>query len=276
MTPRRSLFHAIILTPLICIVSVSPSFSEGVIDLSIDMDRLFASRSFRGAYAAIPYRIAVLHRTRSRPLPLILFLHGSDERGSDNARQMYTGLYILVATIERSRKPCVIVAPQCPHAMRWVDADWKAEEHRMKKQPSPPLATAIELVRALIKERLVDPARCYVVGYSMGGFGAWESIQRWPCLFAAAVPVCGGGDERLAGRAAHAAVWAFHGTKDTIVKVSRSRRMVQAIVSAGGVPRYTEYADISHGSWGLAFAHPALVEWLFRQRRSPSAAGDCL
>ena len=159
--------------------------------------------------------------------------------------------------------------------MRWVDADWKAEEHRMKKQPAPPLATAVELVRALIKERLVDPARCCVVGYSMGGFGAWECIQRWPCLFAAAVPVCGGGDERLAGRAAHAAVWAFHGTNDSIVKVSRSRRMVQAIVAAGGVPRYTEYPDIGHGSWGLAFANPALVEWIFRQRLSPSSAGEC-
>jgi len=276
MTPRHSLFHALVLAPLICIFSANPSSSEGLIDLSLHMDRLFASRSFRGAHAAIPYRIAVLHRSKSELLPLILFLHGSDERGIDNTRQMYMGLNILVATIERSRRPCVIVAPQCPSAMRWVDADWKAEEHRMKKQPAPPLATAVELVRSLIKERLVDPARCYVVGYSMGGFGAWESIQRWPCLFAAAVPVCGGGDERLAERAARAAVWAFHGAKDTIVKVTRSRRMVQAIVAAGGVPRYTEYADIGHGSWGLAFANPALVEWLFRQRLSPLSAGGCL
>jgi predicted peptidase len=106
----------------------------------------------------------------------------------------------------------------------------------------------------------------------MGGFGTWEAIQREPKLFAAAVPVCGGGDEVEAITISRMPVWAFHGALDTTVKVIRSRNMINAIVMAGGMPRYTEYETINHFSWGLAFSDQAMFEWLFSQKKSKSYA----
>jgi predicted peptidase len=138
----------------------------------------------------------------------------------------------------------------------------------MNRKPTPSLAMALEIVAALEKEFPIDTARLYIIGYSMGGYGTWDVIQRYPDLFAAAVPVCGGGDETAARRIIRVPVWAFHGTLDDIVKVSRSRNMVNALVRAGGVPRYTEYADINHFCWGKAFSDEAMLAWLFGQRRT--------
>lgn len=137
----------------------------------------------------------------------------------------------------------------------------------MRDKPTEFLAMSIELVELLCKEFSININRIYVVGYSMGGFGAWEAILRWPDLFAAAVPVCGGGDESIAYRIRRIPVWAFHGLLDPIVKAARSRHMIQAIVAAGGVPRYTEYPNIDHFCWGIAFGDNEMHEWLFRQKK---------
>ena len=167
----------------------------------------------------------------------------------------------------RSQYPCFVIAPQCPAEEKWVDADWDADSHIMKDKPAVPLDVSIELVHQMLKEHPIDRARIYVVGYSMGGFGAWDCIERWPDIFAAAVPVCGGGDETKAGRIARMPIWAFHGALDPTVKVSRSRNMILAVVMAGGLPRYSEYPAINHFSWGLAFSDSELFKWLFSQKK---------
>ena len=233
-----------------------------------DMDRRFQARLFSIHDFSLPYRL--LKPKKYNPLrkyPLILFLHGSDERGTDNRKQLFVGLNIFAAEQIMDRYPCFIIAPQCPVEMKWADVDWKSDRHTMQKKPTEALAASIELARQLPKEFSIDVSRVYVAGYSMGGFGAWEAIQRWPDLFAAAVPVCGGGDETQASRIAMIPIWAFHGALDPLVKVARSRNMTNALVKAGGFPRYTEYPDINHFSWGMAFNDPALFEWLFRQKR---------
>ena len=234
-----------------------------------DLTEVFAARTFRSKkYSSLPYRLLIpkqYHKTTS--YPLVLFLHGSDERGTDNIKQLYVGLNIFADDKMMRRYPCFIAAPQCPAGMKWVDVNWKEERHSMRENPTPALAMAIELVEELQLEFSIDKKRLYITGYSMGGFGAWEAIERRPDLFAAAVPVCGGGDEAKAFRAARMPVWAFHGALDKIVKVSRSRNMIDAIVLAGGMPRYTEYPDINHFSWGLAYSDPHLFEWLFKQKK---------
>ena len=101
----------------------------------------------------------------------------------------------------------------------------------------------------------------------MGGFGAWEAIQRWPGRFAAAVPVCGGGDEALAKRLVSIPIWAFHGALDSVVNVRRSRNMVNAVVKAGGMPRYSEYTLLTHLCWNYTFTDDAMFEWLFKQKK---------
>ena len=102
----------------------------------------------------------------------------------------------------------------------------------------------------------------------MGGFGTWDAIQRYPERFAAAVPVCGGGDTAYAKHIAQIPIWAFHGDSDTVVKVERSREMIAAIKDAGGAPRYTELPGVSHDSWTAAYTDGDLYAWLFSQTRS--------
>jgi predicted peptidase len=234
-----------------------------------DISRLFEARTYRSSHGGtLPYRLMKPARfDAAKKYPLVLFLHGAGERGTDNRKQLLVGLNIFADPTRIDRYPCFIVAPQCPEKDKWADVEWNAETHIMKKNPTPSLAMALEIVAALGKEFPVDPDRLYVIGYSMGGYGAWDAIQRHPELFAAAVPVCGGGDETAARRIIRVPVWAFHGALDDIVRVERSRNMINALVRAGGVPRYTEYADINHFCWGYAFMDETMLSWLFWQRK---------
>src|SRR5262249_52824913 len=112
-----------------------------------------------------------------------------------------------------------------------------------------------------------DQKRIYVTGLSMGGYGTWDVIGRRPDLFAAAVPVCGGGDETQAATIARVPIWAFHGARDGVVKPARSWNMVAALKKAGGHPGYTEYPDVGHDSWVPTYRDPVLFQWLFAQKR---------
>jgi predicted peptidase len=161
-----------------------------------------------------------------------------------------------------------VIAPQCPDNQQWVEVPWTADEHRMPKEPSRPLAQTLELVTALQNEFSIDPDRLYITGLSMGGFGVWDAIQRQPDLFAAAAPVCSGGDATLAKQIKDVPVWAFHGDRDEAVKVRRSRDMIAAIQAAGGQPKYTEYKGVGHDSWTATYKDPELYKWLFAQKRS--------
>lgn len=235
-----------------------------------DISGLFEARAYTSPRkGSLPYRLMKpANYDTSKKYPLILFLHGAGERGTDNRKQLVVGLNIFADPKRIDRYPCFIVAPQCPEEDKWADVDWKAEHHTMKDKPTPSLSLALDIVSELQKEFSIDPGRLYIIGYSMGGFGAWDAIQRYPGLFAAAVPVCGGGDETAAGRIIHVPIWAFHGALDNIVMVSRSRNMVNTLVRAGGVPRYTEYPAINHFCWGLAFSNTAMLDWLFSQTKS--------
>jgi predicted peptidase len=236
----------------------------------VDVSRLFEARTYASASGGtLPYRLMKpAGYDSTKRYPLVLFLHGAGERGADNRKQLLAGLNIFADPKRIDRYPCFIVAPQCPEEDKWADVEWRADSHVMNRKPTPGLAMALEIVAALEKEFPIDTARLYIIGYSMGGYGTWDAIQRYPDLFAAAVPVCGGGDESAARRIIRVPVWAFHGALDDIVKVSRSRNMVNALVRAGGVPRYTEYADINHFCWGKAFSDEAMLAWLFGQRRT--------
>jgi predicted peptidase len=112
-----------------------------------------------------------------------------------------------------------------------------------------------------------DRARTYPLVQSMGGYGAWALIAEYPDLFAAAVPICGGGDTAKATRMKNVPVWAFHGELDRAVPVERSREMVAALRRAGGRVRYTEYKGADHVVWNLAFGEAELLPWVFAQRR---------
>ncbi len=199
--------------------------------------------------------------------PLVVFLHGAGERGTDNTAQLVHGVKEFAKAETRKQYPCFLIAPQCPNGAKWCEVDWGADTHVMPKEPSEPARLTLELIAALQKEYRIDPKRIYLTGLSMGGYGTWDLIARRPELFAAAVPVCGGADETTAATLAKIPVWAFHGDQDGAVKVSRSRNMIAALKKAGGAPKYTEYAGVGHNSWDKAYADAEMMKWLFDQKR---------
>lgn len=231
--------------------------------------QLMEKRAYIGAAGTLlPYRLLKPEAYDARQLyPLVLFLHGGGERGDDNEKQLIHGVPQFLRPSLRKQHPSFLVAPQCSARVQWVDADWSAPAHHMPAKPTEPTHLTLELLDVLAREFSIDGRRIYVTGLSMGGFGAWDMCARRPELFAAAVPVCGGGDEATAAMIAKIPQWAFHGAKDDVVNPARSRNMIEALQKAGGAPRYTEYPDIGHDSWNPAYRDPNLYEWLFAQRR---------
>ncbi len=200
--------------------------------------------------------------------PLVLFLHGAGERGNDNARQLIWGADHFITEKHLQEYPCFVLAPQCPREERWVEVNWDLPYHDMPEKPSLPLKLTIELLKEITRELPVDEDRIYVTGLSMGGYGTWDIIARMPEYFAAAAPVCGGGDAGQAEKITGIPVWIFHSVDDAAVPVERSRKMVMAVREAGGKKvRYTEYLDAGHGSWKRAYKAPEFFEWLFAQEK---------
>lgn len=199
-------------------------------------------------------------------VPLIIFLHGAGERGDDNALQLKHGVTDLIRFAQTNGQAIVLV-PQCPTGQMWVNTNWSSNSHRMPSMPATPMRLVLLLLQDALARLPVDPKRVYVTGISMGGYGTWDLLQRKPELFAAALPICGGGDTELAPKIKQVPIWTFHGDKDGAVPVSRSRDMVAALKACGGKIDYREYAGASHDVWSRTYADPAVLKWLFSQRK---------
>jgi predicted peptidase len=228
------------------------------------------------AGAKLPYRwLAPASLEPGRKYPLVLFLHGAGERGTNNSAQLVHGTKLYLDAANRAKFPCFVLAPQCPAGKQWVDMPWGGDKGTQPPQPSEPMQLVLELLDTLPKTAPVDLDRIYVTGLSMGGYGTWDLITRFPDRFAAGAPVCGGGDDTVAARAAKVPIWAFHSDDDTVVKVIRSRNMLAGIRAAGGQPKYFEYFGLGHGSWGRAYSEPELLPWMFAPDQAAGATGGC-
>jgi predicted peptidase len=238
----------------------------------------FGHYEFTGtAKLRMPYRL-LTPKTLSpgSAYPLVLFFHGSGERGDDNQKQLQHAVGRFATPDSRGEYPCFVVAPQCPTLLDNQQTMWTGERERMRlmklaPEAAAPLRTALELLIAIQEKFPIDADRIYVTGISMGGFAVWEALIRCPQKFGAAIPVCGGGDVGHADRIKDISIWAFHGSEDPTVPVERSRSMIEMIEKAGGHPRYTEYRGVGHNSWDRAFAEPELLSWLFAQKRRKQA-----
>ncbi len=193
--------------------------------MAADLATEYEARNYKVSDGVIlPYRLLKPKQVEpGRLYPLVLFLHGAGERGHDNRSQLSSIPAKFASDEIRAKYPCYVLAPQCFWNQRWVATSWKAKSHVMPEKPTSWMRGSLELVEALAKEFPVDKKRIYVTGLSMGGFGAWDAIQRRPDLFAAAVPICGGGDVAQAKAIAHVPIWAFHSADDPTVRSSRSR-----------------------------------------------------
>jgi predicted peptidase len=237
--------------------------------ISADPVKMFEPRQFADEQGnVLKYRLLKpANYNVNRKYPVVIFLHGAGERGDDNKIQLVHGMKDFLDPERRKNMPCYVVAPQCPTGKKWVEVDWSAASSKMPEQPSDSLGLTIKLVQSMIDTAAVDPNRIYITGLSMGGYGTWDAVARYPDMFAAAAPICGGGDPETAPRFTHIALWAFHGDQDQAVKVERSRQMIEALKEAGGEPKYTEYPGVGHDSWTETYKNPEFHDWLFAQRR---------
>ena len=241
---------------------------------------------------SIPYRFFAPSQKGNEKYPLIIALHGAGERGNDNEAQIK---YHKLATIwaepaNQAKHPCFVVAPQCPKNNRWVDTDWNQNTFDFKSTPiSNELAAVNDLIEEIIQKYPIDKNRIYVTGLSMGGFGTWYMLIKYPKRFAAAIPMSGAGDPKMACEISHIPIWSFHGDVDKAVPVEGSRLMIKALGKCGDkallIPNpnssdvlgskeltnkimnsnliYTEYKGKGHVIWKESYENPLVREWLF-------------
>ncbi len=187
--------------------------------------------------------------TPEKAWPLVLFLHGSGERGKDGLLPTEVGIGRAIR-LHADRFPCLVVIPQCPDDVWWDKAIEDFE-------------TAVADTE---KEYNIDPSREYLTGLSMGGYGTWMYGAKNPGRFAALAPICGGGKPDDAPVLAKTPIWAFHGADDKTVPPEKSREMVEAVKKAKGNIKYTEIPTTGHNSWDAAYDDPDTMKWLLKQR----------
>ncbi|SRR6266540_2193273 len=231
-----------------------------------DTNDFLARIHTNAAGRTLPYRLLLpKHYDPAKTYAVILYLHGAAGRGDDNAKPLDWGPRLFLDPAVQDNYDFFLIVPQCPRGEGWTESAL-AEPGGAKENE--PLRLALELVADVLpKEFRLDPKRRYLTGVSMGGHAVWATLVRRSGFFAAAVPVCSGGDSNIVTKAAaKCPVWAFHSDDDHLVPVQLARDLVQAWRKHGGVAKYTEYTGLKHSSWKKAYAEPELFEWLFRQR----------
>lgn len=233
--------------------------------------KLYASRTVAvSALAGGAYSFRLMEPANGRPgqrFPLVVYLHGAGERGSDNEAQLRSLPTWMAEEKARAKYPCYLLAPQCRSGTYWVETPRAFDRHAPRAAPGPMMQAVLAALDDVLANFPIDEARLYLTGLSMGGYGSWDLGTRAAERWAAVVPICGGGDELYADRLAKVPVWAWHGDADDVVPVSRSRTMIDAIRRAGGAPRYTELAGVGHDSWTPAYTSAELLDWIFSQRK---------
>lgn len=210
---------------------------------------------------------------KEKKYPLILFLHGMGERGSDNESQLTHGADFFKDGIKKH--PAIVLFPQCPETDYWANLSRPDKAGAARKftyhtdqAPHPTMALVLELLDEMIAEPYIDEDRIYLSGLSMGGFGVWELLWRIPEKIAAAIPICAGGPREKAVDMASVPTWAFHGTADDVVHSRFSIMMCKAIQQAGGKAKITLIPNGNHNAWDTAFADPEYFNWFFSKKRN--------
>jgi predicted esterase len=198
----------------------------------------------------------------AKPWPLIIWLHGSGEKGNDNKSPVLQLARTFLA--DKEKCPALVMVPQCPD-----NSSWLAIGLNEPPKITEPSRMIVATIGDLQQEFNLDDRRLYIGGFSMGGCGAWDLLSRYPNLFAAAFPIAGPPGDRkgLAAVIKEVPLWVFHGDNDRVAPVDSSRTIVAALKAAGSSVKYTEYRGGGH-EMARALADPQLREWLFAQKRT--------
>ncbi len=209
------------------------------------------------------------YQSDGKKWPLMLFLHGLGECSKDDLSRVKThGPANLVDS--RADFPFVVVTPQAPPPPGYKEGvTYTSDEIIALAAKTWNPNELIQLVDHVTAKMNVDRDCIYVTGLSMGGFGTWRLVAMYPDRFAAAVPICGGGEpKKMAGAVSRVPIWAFHGAKDEVVPVRYSREMVDAVKRAGGDVKLTVYPEAQHDSWKATYDNPKVYDWLLAHRLS--------
>jgi predicted peptidase len=233
---------------------------------------LYEKENFVNGGDTLPYRIMFpINFEDDNQYPLLIFLHGSGERGSDNENQLVHGGSFFAADSNRLNFPAIVVFPQCSASSYWANVDFSllpdgSDELHFDPEGEPTLSMQllILMIDSLRDLSFVDNKRIYIGGLSMGGMGTFELLYRMPEVFAAAFPICGGGNAKTINeQVRYVKVWAFHGEDDTVVLPGLSEKMIEALIKAGADARLTIYPNVGHNAWDYVFREPSLLPWLF-------------
>ncbi|MEO0571534.1 MAG: alpha/beta hydrolase-fold protein [Bacteroidota bacterium] len=234
----------------------------------------FEKNIYSQGSTVLPYRILLpKDYDAEKKYPLILFLHGSGERGNDNEKQLTHGAELFLRDSVREQFPAIVVFPQCAEKSSWarikVEGEWgdRTFTFYKKGQPTQEMLLLEGLIKKLKETFNIKKSQMYIGGLSMGGFGTFELVNRNPGLFSAAFPICGGANPKIAGRLTKADWWVFHGGADDIVPPQYSTQMVEALKGKKVKVRYSLYPAVKHNSWDYAFKEPELLPWLFSKSR---------
>ncbi|MBI6119526.1 carboxylesterase family protein [Salegentibacter maritimus] len=206
--------------------------------------------------------------SEEKEYPVVLFLHGAGERGSDNHSQLMHGSELFLNNQEEF--PAIVIFPQAPKEDYWAKVEVNRDTipfqfgYMNKKPATTSLQLVMELMDKITTENYVDNNRIYVGGLSMGGMGTFEIIYKKPEMFAAAFAICGGANPEIAKEYPEGFnIWLFHGKKDKVVLPEYSEAMARSINHYGGNAKLSLYPNDNHNSWDSAFAEPNLLPWLF-------------
>lgn len=230
----------------------------------------YKKENFITSRDTLKYRI--LYPENFRPdqkYPVMIFLHGRGESGSDNEKQLTHGAKMFLSNEFRKDYPAIVIFPQCPEDSYWANVEIEAVNTKrfftFVKGGTP--TKAMDLLLAFTdlfsKQAFVDQSRIYVGGLSMGGMGTFEFLRRRPNLFAAAFAICGGDEVANVKKYKHIPLWIFHGGLDDVVTPQFSYNVFRKLRAFGQEPKFTVYLKANHNSWDSAFAEPNLLPWLF-------------
>jgi predicted peptidase len=224
----------------------------------------------------LPYRILMPENYNpAKKYPVIFFLHGAGERGNDNEKQLVHGAKLFLKDSIRKNYPAIVVFPQCSERSFWSSVAFRYDSITKKRsfefsataEPTTAMRLLLQLTDNIHHQFSIKKDQVYVMGLSMGGMGTFEIANRKAGLFAAAIPICGGGAAETAPVLAKTKWWVFHGAKDDVVLPVYSDIMVDALKKANAAVKYTVYPTANHNSWDPAFAEPELLYWLFSNKK---------
>ncbi len=239
--------------------------------IAVAQNELYLKREYIFKSDTLPYRILYpKNYDKTKSYPLVLFLHGAGERGNDNESQLVHGSTLFTNPLNRAKFPAIVIFPQCPKKGYWAPIHDRENgfSYVNTKKPTEPMQLVIRLIKDIQKTDAVDTKRMYVTGLSMGGMGTYDLVCRYPRMFAAAVPICGGVSIERLKKIKKMPLRIYHGAADNVVSPEHSRNAYIELKALGSQNiELFVFPGVGHDSWNSAFKQEDFLGWIFSNKK---------